>query len=256
MNIDVLQNIKPEHIFNDPYPHIYIENALPDDVYAELEKEFPVELIKNNTELLEGHTHRYFANDVLNKPKFEVAKIWEDFFNYHTSQEYYNKIISIFPDAFAPTFKDRQTSIRWSGENTPMVTDTQFVVHRPHDTTTRTIHLDNPIEIYAGLFYLRQPEDNSTGGEFLIYKTNPIKTVYEKSGRELLAEEPKELVKTIPYKANSFVMFVNSNKAAHGVSPRSNATHDRLSINIIAEGVRIKGQPNPRVFGVDQVPRK
>ena len=51
MNIDVLQNIKPEHIFNDPYPHIYIENALPDDVYAELEKEFPVELIKNNTDI-------------------------------------------------------------------------------------------------------------------------------------------------------------------------------------------------------------
>jgi hypothetical protein len=30
-------------------------------------------------------------------------------------------------------------------------------------------------------------------------------------------------------------MFLNSNKAVHGVTPRVNAMHDRLSINIIAE---------------------
>ena len=44
-----------------------------------------------------------------------------------------------------------------------------------------------------------------------------------------------KLVKTIKYKANTFVMFLNTDKSVHGVTPRTNAKMDRLSINIIAE---------------------
>ena len=44
-----------------------------------------------------------------------------------------------------------------------------------------------------------------------------------------------EVVKTIKYKPNCFVMFLNTNRAVHGVTPRINSQTERLSINIIAE---------------------
>ena len=39
MNLNVLQ--KGGVVVADPYPHIIIEDALPDNVYAELERTFP-----------------------------------------------------------------------------------------------------------------------------------------------------------------------------------------------------------------------
>ena len=43
MNISVLQNFNK--VENYPFPHICIENALPEDIYNELEETFPEELI-------------------------------------------------------------------------------------------------------------------------------------------------------------------------------------------------------------------
>ena len=50
------------------------------------------------------------------------------------------------------------------------VTDCQFVVHEPVDQTgtSRTPHVDNPVEIYAGLLYMRLPGDTAQA-ETLLY---------------------------------------------------------------------------------------
>ena len=66
----VLDKFDPaKHFFKDPYPHVIIEDALPQDLYNKLAKEFPVEHIKEHQPLLEGHTHRYLAYDVLHLKK-------------------------------------------------------------------------------------------------------------------------------------------------------------------------------------------
>ena len=38
--------------------------------------------------------------------------------------------------------------------------------------TSRTPHVDNPVEIYAGLLYMRPRTDNSTGGNFYYTQDN------------------------------------------------------------------------------------
>ena len=117
-----------------------------------------------------------------------------------------------------------------------MVTDTQFVVHNPIKVgTTRTTHIDNPQELYAGLLYFRQPNDKSTGGDFEIFDAPKLKRVNKYRGREVTQDTEKTLVKTIKYEPNTFVMFLNTGKSVHGVTPRQNAEVERLSINIIAE---------------------
>eukprot|EP00959_Pyramimonas_sp_CCMP1952_P149399 3126215-Pyramimonas_sp.AAC.1 len=39
---------------------------------------------------------------------------------------------------------------------------------------------------------------------------------------------------SVPYQANMFVLFVNSNKAIHGVTPRTVTSYSRRLVNVVA----------------------
>ena len=230
----VLQNFKKEkHFFNEPYAHIVIENCLPLKTFEMLYENFPVQTVKDNFKLVDGHTYRGLANDFIGSKRVEAKQCWIDFFQYHTSQEFYNEVLTIFNET--RWIKDEKVKVRHTEGDAKIVTDTQFVIHQPTTGTTRSTHIDNPLEIYAGLLYMRQRGDNAKGGDFVIYDAPEIDKVVAKTGREIPKDIEKKEHKKITYKENTFVMFLNTNKSVHGVTPRENALHDRLSINIIAE---------------------
>ena len=230
----VLQNFKKEkHFFNEPYPHIVIENCLPLKTFEMLYENFPVQTVKDNFKLVDGHTYRGLANDFIGSKRVEAKQCWIDFFQYHTSQEFYNEVLTIFNET--RWIKNEKVKVRHTEGDAKIVTDTQFVIHQPTTGTTRSTHIDNPLEIYAGLLYMRQRGDNAKGGDFVIYDAPEIDKVVAKTGREIPKDIEKKEHKKIIYKENTFVMFLNTNKSVHGVTPRENALHDRLSINIIAK---------------------
>jgi hypothetical protein len=95
----VLDQFDPtKHYFKDPYPHIIIEDCLPQNLYNDLYNSFPVKEIKQTLPLIIGHTYRYLADDVMNKKLIPVSSVWQDFFEAHTSQKYYKKVLDIFKD--------------------------------------------------------------------------------------------------------------------------------------------------------------
>ena len=236
----VLQNFKKEkHFFNEPYAHIVIENCLPLKTFEMLYENFPVQTVKDNFKLVDGHTYRGLANDFISSKRVEAKQCWIDFFEYHTSQEFYNEVLTIFNET--RWIKDEKVKVRHTEGDAKIVTDTQFVIHQPTTGTTRSTHIDNPLEIYAGLLYMRQRGDNAKGGDFVIYDAPEINKVVAKTGREIPKDIEKKEHKKITYKENTFVMFLNTNKSVHGVTPRENALHDRLSINIIAEAEKKLG---------------
>jgi len=236
----VLQNFKKEkHFFNEPYPHIVIENCLPLKTFEMLYENFPVQTVKDNFKIVDNHTYRGLANDFIGSKRVEAKQCWIDFFQYHTSQEFYNEVLTIFNET--RWIKDEKVKVRHTEGDAKIVTDTQFVIHQPTTGTTRSTHIDNPLEIYAGLLYMRQRGDNAKGGDFVIYDAPEIDKVVAKTGREIPKDIEKKEHKKIIYKENTFVMFLNTNKSVHGVTPRENALHDRLSINIIAEAEKKLG---------------
>jgi hypothetical protein len=125
----------------------------------------------------------------------------------------------------------------WVEKSAQVWTDCQTVMHTPVRTTTRSPHIDNPREIYAGLLYMPYSDDKSTGGEFQIYDSvADVQDVDMKKGRQIFEHDLGRVVKTIPYKANTFVMFLNNSaNAIHGVTPRVDPNIHRRSVNIIAE---------------------
>jgi hypothetical protein len=171
--------------------------------------------------------------------------IWQDFFAYHTSAEYFKACVELFAPSISKTYGDDFLHNLLQGSVTPRdvdnsgqyVADCQFVVHEPVDQTgtSRTPHVDNPVEIYAGLLYMRQPGDIASGGNFTVHRaTGEITQVNKSLGRQV--DDSLHIPHfEVPYEANNFCMFLNVKDSVHGVTPRIAPTMRRRSINIIGE---------------------
>lgn len=238
--ISVLQNIKT--VFKHPYPHVCVDEALPDYIYKELAETFPQELVCSTQPHDGGITYRYKSNPALVEGK--ISNIWQEFFEYHTSADYFRECINLFEpwiEELYPQYLEdmysKPVTVRDVDNTGNYVTDCQFVVHEPVDETgtSRTPHIDNPVEIYAGLLYMRLPEDESTGGNFTIHEvTGEITEVNKTLGRQV-EDSLHKPVKQVPYVANSFCMFLNVKDSVHSVTPRIRPQLRRQSINIIGE---------------------
>jgi len=239
-NLSVLQNIKEVH--TSPYPYVCVEEALPENIYKELEESFPEELVTSTSPHDGGITYRYKCKEAKER---SIPAIWQDFFAYHTSPEYFSACIELFAPSIEKyyssdtvrNFLRGHVTTRDVDNSGQYVTDCQFVVHEPVDQTgtSRTPHVDNPVEIYAGLLYMRKPNDTSVGGNFTIHEqTGNIEQVNKSLGRQV-EDNIHKPVREVPYKANSFCMFLNVMGSIHSVTPRIEPTERRRSINIIGE---------------------
>ena len=221
----------------DPFPYVVIDNALPDPIFERLLREFPEQTVIEQGGLYDGHTHRFLAESVLNSE--QIPQIWKEFVAFHTSDRCYREAIDFLEPALASCYAERlkfirraKTGIRNVGDGDIML-DCQFVLNRPNVETSRTIHLDNPKELYAMLLYVRSPGDTVKGGDLQIYRARHgsvgISGVREANPDDL------ELIEEVPYAANRLALFLNTPKSFHGVSVREPGGINRRSMNIIAE---------------------
>ena len=255
---------KKPTVQTDPYPHVIIEEALPWDLYEELEKTFPEEQVLNTIPFDKGICYR-MKSDILVHPTFQ-PDVWRKFSEYHTSAEWFREVYELFKPWLShpkvtdllPNLEDNVCARGWRGfkeikevvvtasgrkkrvkNPKNILTDCQVVMHNPslEIQTTRTPHIDNPLEMFAGLLYMPYKDDTSTGGEFQLHTVkNDIKKVSMMGGREIYPEDLGPVHTTVPYKKNTFVMFCNmSPNTVHSVSKRINPTMHRRSVNIIAE---------------------
>ena len=80
----VLQNKTNIKFFEKPYPYIIIDEALPVDLYNELNDNFPkYEKIINDNEYKENFAYRYSAAESLTDT--DIMSSWKEFIKYHTS---------------------------------------------------------------------------------------------------------------------------------------------------------------------------
>jgi hypothetical protein len=119
----------------------------------------------------------------------------------------------------------------------------QFAINTPVQTASRVRarHVDNAKKLFSGLFYMREPDDDSVGGDLEICRwraTPEFKNAYV-PGHQIsnthVHDNQVDLVDTVEYRANMLVMFVNSPFAVHGVTMRQPTPHFRRYINFIAE---------------------
>lgn len=240
----VLQNKQNIQYRSDPFPYFIIDNALPENLYKELNDTFPkyekiikehrgVNIYKENT------AYRYDAAKSLIDS--EITNTWKEFIQYHTSHEFTSELYDIFLESIKQIYKvdknklpnKTNTGLRFR-DKAFFQTDCQFVINTPTSGDTSVIepHLDNPKEFYAALFYMRDKEDTSTGGSLTTHKFIGEPSFY---GKARVKEEKVNLIEEIEYKENRLAVFLNSPLSIHGVTKRSKTDFYRKYMNIIGE---------------------
>ncbi len=94
-------------------------------------------------------------------------------------------------------------------------------------------HLDNPLELFAGLLYLRRSGDESTGGDLQLQTWRSRRR--RLNGKMRIEDELVDTVSTVAYEPNTFVLFPNLPVSIHAVTPRSASPLSRRLVNIIGE---------------------
>ena len=240
----LLEGVTADQVVTEPYTHHARANAVPDDIYGELEAAFPsLEMILNGRpEAGNNVAVRLTVKQVLGDRR--ISPLWREFFEYHTSGEYWRHVTRLFGDhlrsefpgleeRIGKRFEDWRVVPRGFAGDADIRLDCQFVMNTPvrEVTSVKTPHVDLCDKIFSALFYFRDPLDKVTGGDFDIYRwrREPRFIKHRSMDRDV------ELVKTVPYAANSYACFVNSARAIHGVSPRGITDIPRRYINFIAE---------------------
>ena len=127
-------------------------------------------------------------------------------------------------------------SIRFREPIGHIALECQFTYGAPVDVRSRVIgpHVDREVALYAGLFYMRQDDDDSEGGDLELYRFTAGTPAFD-AGSRLVPDERVTRCKTIRYASNTLVFFLHSPYALHGVSPRSPTKFPRRHINLVGE---------------------
>ena len=254
----ILEKVTRNDLSHDPFPHLVIDDCLPDSYFKELAATYP----SNETILrycrehpfrkfpfIDGEAkpnHRYdiSAFQAFESPQ-NLSPIWLEFIRYHTTPEFFAEVSGVFgPDigriyphlesSLGRPLKDFTTGVRFQSDCDVSI-DCQVGINTPatHKTSVRRVHTDATVELFAGLLYFREPNDDTPGGDLELFKwRNPRKKRFVETEAD---ESAAELVNTIGYKANRMVLFLNTQDSLHAVTPREPSPFTRKLVNIIGE---------------------
>jgi len=239
-------------ICHDPYPHLVIENVLPEADYKLLEETFPsVEYIAEGFEIENNRTYLASSERVLSDPR--TPEPWRAFFDAHTQQSLFESAMRLWQaeiERLHPTLADNfgkplhqfEVARRSEGKGAAeanlradVVLDCQFGVNSPVtlESSTRGPHLDSGAKLFSSLLYFRSEQDDSTGGEYELYKLR--KGPYPRSKMKHIPGRYIESVKHVPYRPNTLLTWINHGTSIHGVSPRSVTQVPRRYVAISGE---------------------
>tara|TARA_X000000950_G_C13919230_1_gene662507 strand:+ start:4752 stop:5537 length:786 start_codon:yes stop_codon:yes gene_type:complete len=218
----LLNKANKTHLIKEPFPHIIIEDALDLSFYEELSSNFPIDFFYKNSSPSENNIRK----DLLHKDlilRDDIDKLWVDFVNYHSSNVFFREIINIFKNEIIQYYPSKFSNINEildteSKNQLSTCVNTQVLEY----SSVRGAHLDNMNKLFTGLFYLKHKDDFSTGGDLELFSWKKNISVNKKrlSINDIKMEDIN-FEKTIKYKPNTFLIFLNSLNSLHGVTPRS-----------------------------------
>lgn len=244
MTNNLLTGVNQHSVSLEPFPHLVVQDALVHEEYDTLASSFPADaMFRSGRPIEDNMPMRLSARDVV--ANTNIAPTWQAFFAEHTSRSYWLEIVRVFGDVIRTIHPDLEnrvgkpladfvTGIRGTPGKRDVSLECQFVVNTPSRRTlsVKTPHVDKRQTLFAGLFYMRAPDDKSEGGDLDLYTWNREPRFM---GYRMILPSDVTKVSTIAYRANNLVCFVNSQRAVHGVSPRGPSPLSRRYINLIAE---------------------
>ena len=244
--LSILQSANRSLLEIYPFPHLVIYDALPEELAKDLTDNFPI-----SQDINDVNNARFDLSAKEVNEKKEISNLWKSFINFHTSKEFFDEVIEIFSieilknNSFQFSNKDNISKLRVGVRNIDsfktrdILLDAQISINSPvtKKSAVREAHVDNTNKIFSGLLYLRQPHDDSSGGDLNLCKWKDDCSEKDKLRfyKEGLQKKHIELYKQIKYKNNVCIIFLNSLDALHEVTPREITQHYRTFVNLVGE---------------------
>jgi hypothetical protein len=243
----VLTNVTKADVITDPFPHVVIRDVYDDAFCRQLIAEYPsLDTVAGGKNLSSNKRFNYTAKMVRKDPN--LSPLWREFVMTHVSPEFLQQFVNIFEEHIRATYPNFERDFAplhslKSGidgidkyPDVDVLMNSMIAVNTPvvdKPTSVKSGHLDNYDKLYAGLFYLRHPDDDSTGGDLEIYrfKDNQPQGFVGK----FVDDQYLEVVNTVKYERNVLVLFLNSVYAMHGVTPRQATQYPRCFLNLVGE---------------------
>lgn len=246
---DIFASIARGELVEDPYPHLVVEDALPQDLAATLLAEMPpAEVFTRDQPPLSNVRFPLPSPIALADPRPSAA--WKAALTecnaglgsllYHVLDRMGDHLLRGYPD-FASRFA-RLEALRAVPREQPnrqlheIGMDAQMVINTPAlsgGTSVRGPHLDQPDKLISGLLYLRTADDDSTGAELELYSARRSDITFNE--RNETGWENVELVRRYPYRHNLLILPLGLPNALHGVSPRSATPRPRYQLHLVGE---------------------
>ncbi len=235
----ILARVTAADVVREPFPHVVVDGALEEELYAQLVAAFPdAETCVDGRPLENNSAYRMPAERVLREGR--VAQCWKDFVRLHTSPAFFAEVMAIFGDALRElhpglSLVDARTNIRGVEPFADVALDCQpcwgSPVTRP--SSSARCHVDRQVALFAGLLYCRLPGDDAAGGDLELYRFRGPERRYD--NLRYVDESLVEPVRRVPYAANRLVFFLHSAHSLHGVTVRAVTPWPRLHVNFLGE---------------------
>lgn len=254
--LSILSRAAKADLVVEPYPHLVITEALDPKVFEMLSNQFPADDIILDGRAVKDTWFDYPACKVVTDER--VSPLWRAFFAHHTSKAFFAELVALAgpqmralkPDldqCAGQQLEEFKVGMRPGGRGDPLAEgadasmECQFYLNYTRQPrVVRGPHVDRPSELFAALLYFRREDDDSSGSNLEICEATS--DLYPAPHTVKLSELPAEIddakvrkVKSATYAANTLVLFLNSARSIHAVSPRTPTTVPRRHINFCCD---------------------
>jgi len=253
----ILDKVTEKYIRREPFTHVVFKNALPTELADRLLREYPSPYylgkgrqgLARDGKLPNNIKIRYDSKDILNDDK--LSPFLKEFVSRHLTFDFFKQYMALLGEdiyrlhpklrEYLKNIKPEDVGIRNidTYKTKKVLIEAELCVDTPVSkaSSVRGIHLDNAHKIGVALLYLRDPSNNSVGGDFEVYKrknssnyiVNHISNIKERYLKNF------EKVASFPYEHNTLLMFLNTDRAFHGVSNRAPTDQLRQVFDIAIE---------------------
>ena len=234
MKLNILKKFNKKLYFSYPFPHFIIHNALDSEEYSMLEKEYYIieNYFKEQSKYKRNNIRMQFNQLDLDNINLDIPN-WKDFLIHHSSNLHFKNMYNIFKDDLNKTYPDLSEEISTNLKNFKHFCQPAINTPVHKKTTVLMPHLDKYDTLFTGLFYLRDKNDQSKGGDFEIYESTDKNYFYRKA--EVSNLNSIRLYKTVKYESNTFIGLLNTKASIHSVTKRNKTQFPRKFVNFISK---------------------
>jgi len=242
----VLSRVTSADLVLEPFPHVVVQDALDPALCERLVAEFPpLRVLTGSERSPSNRRFSYPARRALSNP--EIPEPWRELVRVHTGQAFLEELVALFAPAIRaeyPALERRlgplsalRAGVREVDdyEWADVLLDAQICVNTPvrgRPSSVRRGHVDRFDKLFAGLFYLRDPDDASRGGDLEILRFRGDETGFH---GKYIDDRYLEVARVVPYRSNVLVLFLNGPRALHAVTERTPTPAPRRFLNLVGE---------------------